>query len=230
MNAFDLACAELSAAAYREKIEFENRVRPIAGATQLSGDLGYKKLNGANGFEASAFDYGGKIVIAYAGTNTEQLADLGADGILALGFTHPQLLAAAEFYQSIKNDPRYAGREIVFTGHSLGGGLAAAMGVFFNKPAVTFDPAPFRLAVAKANANEVAAYLATRHPEWPADTDLGSYTTTEGLVGVHAPTLSAAVAALVAPISLRLSFAVATLPCRDLREYVANEEVWRSAA
>jgi hypothetical protein len=104
MNAFDLACAELSAAAYKEGIQLQNQVPPVSGATQLPDDLGYKKLTGANGFEASAFDYGGKIVIAYAGTNTEQLADLAADGILALGFTHPQLLAAAEFYQSISID------------------------------------------------------------------------------------------------------------------------------
>lgn len=31
-----------------------------------------------------------------------------------------------------------------FTGHSLGGGLAALMAMFFDKQAVTFDPAPFR--------------------------------------------------------------------------------------
>ena len=39
-----------------------------------------RKWNGVSGFEASAFDYGGKFVVAYAGTNTEQYSDLGADG------------------------------------------------------------------------------------------------------------------------------------------------------
>jgi hypothetical protein len=132
MNSFDTACAVLAAAAYQVKVNELNQIKPIVGATRLPGDLGYKVVDGVSGFEASAYEYQGKIVIAYAGTNTEQPADLVADLALGLGTTHPQLLQAAEFYLSIKNDPRYVGREIVFTGHSLGGGLAAAMGVFFN--------------------------------------------------------------------------------------------------
>ncbi len=212
MNLFELACAQLSAAAYREGVTGANRILPLTGAIQLSGDLGYKRINGTSGFEASAFEYGGKIIIAFAGTNTNQLTDLAADGLLGLGFTHPQLLQAAEFYQAIKNSADYAGREIVFTGHSLGGGLAAAMGVFFNRQAVTFDPAPFRLAVSRANADEVAAYLATTHPEWPADADLTSYATVEGAVGLHAPTLTGIIAAAVVPFNLRLALSVATLP------------------
>lgn len=34
--------------------------------------------------------------------------------------------------------------QITFAGHSLGGGLAALLGVFFDETAVTFDQAPFR--------------------------------------------------------------------------------------
>jgi Ca2+-binding RTX toxin-like protein len=48
--------------------------------------------------------------------------------------------------------PEGAGFQYTFTGHSLGGGLAALMGAFFNKIAVTFDPAPFRAAATLSNA------------------------------------------------------------------------------
>ncbi|MDO9179956.1 MAG: hypothetical protein Q7U16_16795 [Agitococcus sp.] len=34
--------------------------------------------------------------------------------------------------------------QVSFTGHSLGGGLASLMSVYFNKPAVVFDEAPFK--------------------------------------------------------------------------------------
>ena len=34
------------------------------------------------------------------------------------------------------------GLNVTFTGHSLGGGLAATMAVWFNRPAIVFDPAP----------------------------------------------------------------------------------------
>jgi Lipase (class 3) len=142
MNSFDLACAILSSTAYRIGYHLKNQIDAAPGAVQLPGSLGYKALNGTSGFEASAFEYDGKIIISYAGTNPDYIADLVTNGALALGINHPQLKQAAEFYAAIKNNPAYAGKEVVFTGHSLGGGLAAAMGVFFNKRAVTFDPAP----------------------------------------------------------------------------------------
>jgi Ca2+-binding RTX toxin-like protein len=211
MNALDLACALLSSVAYRTGVDDANRIPPIADATRLPGELGYKTIGGISGFEASAFDYQGKIVIAFAGTNTDQKADLIANLVLGLGFNHIQLLQAAEFYLSIKNNPAYAGKEIVFTGHSLGGGLAAAMGVFFNKQAVTFDPAPFRLAVTNANADAIKTYLASNHPDWLQDSDLASYTTVEGIVGRSVPTISAALAAALLPISPALSLKVATM-------------------
>ena len=122
MNSFDLGCAELSAASYREGVRPANRIDPLPGAIRLPGALGYVS-DIASGFEASAFSYQGRIVIACAGTNTEQPADLVADLAIGLGLSHRQLLQAAEFYLSIKNNPAYAGREIVFTGHSLGGGM-----------------------------------------------------------------------------------------------------------
>lgn len=207
MESFDMACAILSSAAYQQGVAPANRVDPIATEIAYASDLG-----ALSGFEASAFEYEGKIIIAYAGTNTDQWPDLVADLALGFGVGHSQLLKAAEFYFSIKNDPAFAGREIVFAGHSLGGGLAAVMGVFFNKRAVTFDPAPFRLTATLDNANDIETYLAAKYPEWPADADLASFTTVENFVGNVLPALSAALAAVLLPINAALSLRVATLP------------------
>jgi Ca2+-binding RTX toxin-like protein len=208
MDTFDLACAVLSSAAYQAGFDPKNRISPLSDAVRLPGTLGYKSIGGSSGFEASAYEYQGKIVVSYAGTNTDQGGDMVANLGLGFGISHLQLLQAADFYQSIKNDPAYAGREIVFTGHSLGGGLAAAMGVFFDKHAVTFDPAPFRLAVTQSNARDIAAYVRSVHPSWAVDSNLQTYTTVEGIVGLSVPATSAA---LVAAFPL-LGPQIATLP------------------
>ena len=82
------------------------------------------------GFEATCFTKGTELVISYAGTYDKDIAgDIAADVGLATGFGSIQLLQAAEYYLSLKNDPRYQGYNITLTGHSLGGGLAALIGV-----------------------------------------------------------------------------------------------------
>lgn len=210
MNNFDLACALFSQSAYRELVHTANRLEPVAGSIRLAGDLGY--VTGSQGFEASAFEFDGKIVIAYAGTNTNQMADLFTDAALGGGFAVSQLTQAAAFYESIKNDARYAGKDIVFTGHSLGGGLAAAMGVFFNKRAVTFDPANFRLAVCMGNAEKVRAYLAAQDPVWGNDPDLLAYRTQESEVWRYAPSITSIVTSIVAARFPNLAPLVASLP------------------
>ncbi|BFU93210.1 MAG: hypothetical protein NTAFB01_43970 [Nitrospira sp.] len=98
--------------------------------------------NPSTGFEAISFQRGNEIVISYAGTNPDDLSgDIAADIGLATGFGSVQLVQAAEYYLQVQaTNP---GATITFTGHSLGGGLAALMGVFFGKQAVTFDQAPF---------------------------------------------------------------------------------------
>jgi hypothetical protein len=64
MSSFDLACAILSSAAYRVGFDLKNQIDAAPSAVQLPGTLGYKAINGISGFEASAFDYGGKIIIS----------------------------------------------------------------------------------------------------------------------------------------------------------------------
>ena len=93
-----------------------------------------------SGFEAVSFQRGNEIVISFAGT--AQLVDWLANIGLATGAGSDQLRDAAAYYLEIRNANPDA--VITFTGHSLGGGLAALMGVLFNEKTVSFDPAPFR--------------------------------------------------------------------------------------
>ena len=79
-------------------------------------------------------------MISFAGTYDKSGADKAADAALGAGLGTMQLYEAALYYLQVKE--RNLGATISFTGHSLGGGLAALMAVFFNEPAVTFDQAP----------------------------------------------------------------------------------------
>ena len=110
--------------------------------------LDHRAVN-SSGFEAAAFIRNdGQIVISYAGTYFPQSADLVADIAIGVGFAHNQLLQAALYYEDVKKwaiAQGYDANNISFTGHSLGGGLAALMGVFFNLTAQTFDVAAINL-------------------------------------------------------------------------------------
>lgn len=180
--------AVLSAMAYEQGRRPENLLTDLrpGGAVPISGPLG-RIRDDATGFEASAFVYDGRIVIAYGGTlfsglNPESLADLRADALLGVGVADVQVKQAAEFYSRIR---QAYGDNVVFTGHSLGGGLAALMGVFLDKPAITFDPAPFRLAATKSNSMAIAEYLTARN--LPVDPALLAYTTNETLTVAEQP-------------------------------------------
>ena len=107
----------------------------------------FRKSDPITGFESVTFQKGTNIVISYAGTNpNDGILPPGPDNTtnigLATGFGATQLLQAAEYYLQVKAANPTA-TTITFTGHSLGGGLAALMGVFFGKSAFTFDQAPF---------------------------------------------------------------------------------------
>ncbi|HSP31874.1 MAG TPA: hypothetical protein VLO13_07700, partial [Halomonas sp.] len=112
-----------------------------------------------SGFSAGAYKRGSEIVISYTGTNGElegTLDHLVANGPAGTGTFSPQVLAAINFYLQVRD--ANPGAIISFTGHSLGGGLAALMAVYFGKEATTFAPAPF-----EASARNVATmgfYLA----------------------------------------------------------------------
>lgn len=110
-----------------------------------------------SGFEAISFQRGSDIVIAFAGTDAASWEDLWADFTLAAGLGSSQLDQAALYYLQVKAaNPKAT---ISFTGHSLGGGLAALMGVFFDEKAVTFDQAPFANTANTDIRDHLIAYL-----------------------------------------------------------------------
>jgi len=94
------------------------------------------------GFSAGAYRNGGEVVIAYAGTN--ETLDWLSGNSAALGLPAAQVFDAMRFYLDVKAANPDA-TSFSFTGHSLGGGLASLMAVFFDKQATVFDEAPFQL-------------------------------------------------------------------------------------
>jgi len=100
------------------------------------------RINDATGFTARAYQntQTGEIAIAYTGTTFEggsldKAKDWLAGNITAgSGLTlAPQVLDAAKFYLDVAQ--ANPGATITFTGHSLGGGLASLMAVYFDRPA-----------------------------------------------------------------------------------------------
>ena len=97
-----------------------------------------------------------EIVISYAGTEFGAESSVGtkadfANGNvpLALGDYGSQAYRAAALYQEVKE----AGltNNIAFTGHSLGGGLASIMAVWFNRPAYVYAPSQRRSCIKVAS-------------------------------------------------------------------------------
>ena len=99
-----------------------------------------------SGFESTHFSRGSEIVISFAGTYpSDFFGDWKANVDLANGFGSTQLLEAAEYYLQVKaaNQATNQNTTITLTGHSLGGGLAALIGVFFGEQTLAFNQAPF---------------------------------------------------------------------------------------
>ncbi|MFO1327842.1 MAG: hypothetical protein U1F56_10835 [Rubrivivax sp.] len=117
-----------------------------------------------SGFLAGVYLKGDEVVISFAGTTAENVKDwlygnvpsavgfpaadmpdavdlswLGSD----FNFADLQVTKAARLYLDVLDDPALRSKHISFTGHSLGGGLASLMAVYFDRPATVFDEAPF---------------------------------------------------------------------------------------
>jgi hypothetical protein len=140
-NTIDYAL--LAGAAYYSTRSEVNRFPIALGWSELFEERIADKITG---YEARAFQKGSEIVISYSGTDPNNSNPLTTpDGktntALAGGGWAEQLLQAAQYYLDIKAANPNA--TITLTGHSLGGGLAALVAVFFDVHAQTFDQAPF---------------------------------------------------------------------------------------
>jgi hypothetical protein len=154
---------ELSDFVYANVRSQKNKPLCPTGWTDISDQFGIKpSIQSWTGYSAGVFTNGTDIVISYEGTNpvplsTDGIGDWLLGNPLGAGLSAPQEFQAALLYEQVKN--RYGGDCISFTGHSLGGGLASLMSVMFNKPATTFDFAPFGAAINLPNLTAVAAFL-----------------------------------------------------------------------
>ena len=98
----------------------------------------------------------GEVVVAYTGTNEKQAVDFLLANIPAgFGLSSLQVNAAARV--AAEAIAVYGASNVSFTGHSLGGGLASVVAVWFDRPAITFDAAPF-----EATARNPLAVIGTR--------------------------------------------------------------------
>ncbi|BCG64299.1 MAG: hypothetical protein methR_P2072 [Methyloprofundus sp.] len=106
-----------------------------------------------SGMQAGLFNNNetGELVLAFRGTEScefpcsfaetkESVLDLAADALLSFGESGPQFRHAFNFAQQVlDNYPEY---KITVTGHSLGGGLAQAVGAVFQLKTFAFNSAP----------------------------------------------------------------------------------------
>lgn len=92
------------------------------------------------GFRAGIYQNDqGQYVVAFAGTDPSEMPDLGADATQAFG------LDTAQYNQAISlakdAEVAFGDGNVVFTGHSLGGGLASAAALATDSAGVTFNAA-----------------------------------------------------------------------------------------
>lgn len=157
--------ALLANAVYQDIRSEKNAPVLPTGWTRLNPTLfGLTDHPDSRGFSAAVFQNGSQIVISYEGTNPDVFSEDGirdwkANIALFLGKPANQLESAALLYARVKAAYPDPDVDISFTGHSLGGGLAGLMAVYFGRPATVFDPAPFQSAASAANAQTLKTLL-----------------------------------------------------------------------
>ena len=155
--------AVLSLFVYNVVNRLENRPQLPTGWTPV---LGSPVKDDAHGFSYGVFRHtSGEVVVAYTGTNqnVDWISNLGNGG----GLGSQPVTSAALVYLQARDT---YGDNITFTGHSLGGGLASIMSVWFNRPAQVFDHAPFEL-----TARNPIIVLATKVALIAAGYNLGEF-------------------------------------------------------
>jgi len=149
-----------------------NAYRPSEENTILLQAAGWTEVselsrpNRGDGFDAVAFrSENGQIVIAFRGTDGGDLRDWDDNIQIANGNQSKQVEHAIEMVVDVMI--AYPDADIQFTGHSLGGGLASLMSVYFSRTAYVFAPAPFEFSA----TNKLAISVTPDQSNF-SDTDL----------------------------------------------------------
>jgi len=145
----DAEYAILAAAAYREPTPDPKDVKLPSGWNEVKSGP-----NGAtDGLHYKVFTKGNELVISFRGTDEWLGIPSDSDDFdAAIGSWSEQVyLAFKETLKIILDNP---GKNVSFTGHSFGGGLASLMAVWFGREATIFDSAPL-----EKSAFNLAAYI-----------------------------------------------------------------------
>lgn len=104
----------------------------------------------------------GKYVVAFRGT--QSMKDVAEDGMQGTGISSEYYDKASDLAKKMKANPRFSAQNTIFTGHSLGGGMAATAGGASGFPTYTYNAAGVHDATLKRNQvyrqdmNHVQAY------------------------------------------------------------------------
>lgn len=167
-----------------EYMQFSTRVYDAAAVNSIDVPGGWTQVDWvpdtASGFSAGIFrnDSTGEFVIAYTGTNSSVMDPLS--WLAGVGIPMGQVTDAIRYYLTFRLANPNA--QVTFTGHSLGGGLASLMSVFFDKSAIVFDQAPFQLAA--TNASIFPVYLQTMLDVGYSDSAFNDFLLSGGLLAL----------------------------------------------
>ena len=95
-----------------------------------------------NDFYAVAYEYSGRKIISYRGTDNPK-SDFLKGWFQGIGFETPQSYLAAKFYRQLVGASNLYTSNAILTGHSLGGGLAGLIGGLYGQTATLFDNMAF---------------------------------------------------------------------------------------
>jgi hypothetical protein len=133
----DLDLARLSADVYKQEGDNLNGFRRLSDEELAALGISRRDLeNSRNGFRAAVYVKDGQFVVAFAGTDPTHLGDLGTDIRQGLGLNSGQFEQAQALARKVEAS---LGDNVVFTGHSLGGGLASHAALSTGGTAVTFN-------------------------------------------------------------------------------------------
>ncbi len=175
----DLELATFSALAYRSHSQHDNAIASQSDDNRLQrwpalyahGWRVLRSIIGKDGFRALAYVHEARkqVVIAFRGTETEELVTLwvdwdevvnkaiGSHGKQAYAFTEEVIKQGLPLMS--QGDFNLEAYQLTFTGHSLGAWIASIAGSTFSYPAVVFDNPGARDVIEKYRKGQVGEQL-----------------------------------------------------------------------